>query len=359
MTIVEQTTSTGITPKEAGLRMPAEWERHERTWMMWPSRRSVWPDFQKTKRAYAAVAGAIGEFEPVTVVACPGDIDEARRMLDPAIDVVAVPIDDSWSRDAGPCFLVDESGGLAGVSFGFNAWGGKYQPHDSDDAFSHAVLAHLGVRSFTSRLIAEGGGISVDGEGTVLTTESCFPNANRNPDWTRDEIEDELKAMLGAEKVIWLPGDVDETETDGHVDGIAVFVKPGVVLIEDVGRPGDWSHEIMPKNIAALRGQTDAKGRPIELVFIGEAVDAPSDSELFCRSYVNFYFTNGGLVMPHYGTASDQAAHRVFRKLFPDRRIVQVPIDDIAVGGGGIHCITQQQPAILPDGPRASTETIS
>jgi len=359
MTKTEHSTATGITPKDAGLHMPAEWERHEQTWMMWPSRRSVWPDIHRTKRAYAAVARAIGEFEPVTVAARPGDVDDARRMLGTEIDVFAVPIDDSWSRDAGPCFLLDDSGGLVGVSFEFNAWGGKYHPYDSDNAFSHAVLAHLGVRGFTSRLIAEGGGISVDGEGTVLTTDSCFPNANRNPDWTRDQIEAELMAMLGAEKVIWLPGDVEETETDGHVDGIAVFAKPGVVLIEDAGRPGDPLHEVMLENIAALRGQTDAKGRPIELVFIGEAANAPSDSECSCPCYVNFYFTNGGLVMPCYGIASDAAAHEVFRELFPDRRIVQVPVDDIAVGGGGIHCITQQQPAVVSGRRETSAETRS
>ncbi|MFQ5564791.1 MAG: agmatine/peptidylarginine deiminase [Paracoccaceae bacterium] len=356
MIVTEHSASTGITPKDAGFHMPAEWEHHERTWMMWPSRRGVWPDFHRTKRAYAAVARAIGEFEPVTVAACPADVDEARRMLGPAIDVIGIPIDDSWSRDAGPCFLVDGRGGLAGANFTFNAWGGKYRPYDSDNAFSQAVLAHLGARGFTSRLVAEGGGISVDGEGTVLTTESCFPNANRNPDWTRDQIEAELMAMLGAEKVIWLPGDAAETETDGHVDGIAVFVKPGVVLIEDVGRPGNWAHEVMPENIAALRGETDARGRPIELVFIGEAADAPSDSALFCRSYVNFYFTNGGLVMPCYGTASDSAAYEVFRELFPDRRIVQLPVNDIAVGGGGIHCITQQQPAKVSGRRGTATE---
>ena len=207
-------------------------------------------------------------------------------------------------------------------------------------------MAHLGARSFTSRLIAEGGGISVDGEGTVLTPESCFPNANRNQDWTRDEIEAEPKAMLGADKVIWLPGHVEETETDGHVDGIAAFIKPGVVLIEDAGRPGDPGHEMMLENIEALRGQTDARGRPIELVFVDEAYDARPDDERFYLSYVNFYFTNGGLVVPCYGTASDADAYGVFKELFPDRRIVQVRVDEIAVGGGGIHCITQQQPAV-------------
>lgn len=337
--------STRITPREVGFRMPAEWERHERTWMMWPARRKLWPDLQGTKRAYAAVAHAIREFEPVTVAACPGDVGEARRMLGSDVDVIHIPVNDSWARDAGPCFLVDDQGDLAGVNFAFNAWGAKYAPYDNDDAFSHAVLAHLGVRSFTSRLTAEGGGISVDGEGTVLTTESCFPNANRNPRWSRDQIEAELKAMLGADKVIWLPGNRMETETDGHVDGIAVFAKPGVVLIEKPEASDGPVREIMQANIDAISGQSDAVGRPIELVFIGEAADAPSKSAHFCRSFVNSYFTNGGLIMPRYGTASDAAALGVLGDLFPDRRIVQVPIDEIAVGGGGIHCITQQQPA--------------
>lgn len=346
MSAEESSSSTGTTPKQAGFRMPAEWERHERTWMMWPTRRQVWPDLQGTKRAYAAVASAIRGFEPVTVAACPGDVAEARRMLDADVDVIDIPIDDSWARDAGPCFLVNRQGALAGANFEFNAWGGKYAPYDSDNRFSHAVLSHLGARAFTSKLIAEGGGISVDGEGTVLSTESCFPNANRNPHWSRDQIEAELKAMLGADKVIWLPGNRMETETDGHVDGIAVFAKPGVVLIERPTVSNGPLQEIMQANIDAITGQTDAMGRPIELVLIGEAHDAPSKSERFCRSFVNSYLTNGGLVMPCYGTASDAAALGVFEELFADRRIVQVPIDAIAIGGGGIHCITQQQPAV-------------
>ena len=337
------------TPAALGYRMPAEWEPHARTWMMWPCRAEVWPDLAATKRAFAEVARAIRQFEPVTMAVRPEDAAEARRMLGDGIEVAEIPIDDSWSRDAGPCFLLDGDGNLGGASFRFNAWGGKYAPYDRDDAFAEAVLARAGARAFASPLVAEGGGISVDGEGTLLTTESCFPNANRNPGWSRGRIEAELKAMTGAAKVIWLPGDPDESETDGHVDGIAVFARPGVVLIEDPGRPGDPLHDILGANVAALRGQTDAKGRPIELVTVREASEADCDSERFCRSYVNSYLVNGGVVMPLYGTPSDEAARAVFRRLFPDRRVAGVPIGHVAIGGGGIHCITQQQPAARKD----------
>jgi len=332
-------------PADDGYFMPAEWAPHKRCWMMWPCRPGMWPDIMATKRSYVAVARAIRMFEPVIVAACHNDVHEARQMLGPAIEVVGIDIDDSWARDAGPCFLVNGKGGRAGASFRFNAWGGKYDPYDRDDAFSSAALVHAGIREYASDLIAEGGGVSVDGEGTVLTTLSCFPNANRNPDWTLQEIENELKAMLGARKVIWLPGNVEETETDGHVDGIAAFVKPGVVLVEDAGPKASPFYDIMRENLAALEGQTDATGRPLELVTIPEAADACSESDRFCRSYVNSYIANGGVVMPSYGVDADRVARDIFRSLYPDRQVLTVPIDDIAGGGGGIHCITQQEPA--------------
>jgi agmatine deiminase len=298
-----------------------------------------------TRRDYTAVAHAIREFEPVTMAVDPADETEARSMLGSDVDIAVTPLDDSWARDAGPCFLVDDMGNRAGVNFSFNAWGGKYDPYDKDDAFSGFVLSHSGVRQYHSRLIAEGGGISVDGEGTILTTESCFPNKNRNPGWSRTEIENELLDMLGGEKVIWLPGNVAETETDGHVDGIAVFVRPGVVLIESAGDPGDDYHDIMLANIMAMQTQVDARGRSIELVTIPEASDAVACGDLFCRSYVNSYLVNGGVVMPCYDVATDDVAREIFEELFPERRIVQVSINNIALGGGGIHCITQQEAA--------------
>jgi len=325
--------------------MPAEWAPHERSWMMWPCRTVVWPDMAATRKDYAAVAHAIREFEPLTMVVNHEDEAGARSMLGSDVDIRVAPLDDSWARDAGPCFLVDDKGNRAGVNFEFNAWGNKYQPFDSDNAFSSYVLSETGTTQYSSRLIAEGGGLSVDGEGTILTTESCFPNHNRNPDWSRTEIENELLDMLGGEKVIWLPGNTEEKETDGHVDGIAVFVRPGVVLIENAGSSSDPFHDIMKANIAALENQVDARGRNIELVTIPEAYEAIASGDKFCRSYVNSYLVNGGVVMPRYGVATDDEAREAYRELFPDRQIAQVSINNIALGGGGIHCITQQEAA--------------
>lgn len=325
--------------------MPAEWSPHERCWMAWPNRPEVWGNrLKETKQNYAVVAQAIRQFEPVAMVVNPGEEKEAAEFLGPDIDIVSLPIDDSWTRDCAPCFLKNSSGKLAGVDLTFNAWGGKYAPYDKDADLARAILEHVSVERITTDLTAEGGGISVDGEGTILTTESCLLNTNRNPGWTKGEVEAELKRLLGGEKVIWLPGNRAETETDGHVDGIAAFVRPGVVLFETIPDPYDPSFSIVEANLDALRGQTDAKGRPIDIVFIEEAYEATSQSDKFCRSYINFYLANGGVIMPEYGIPADQQARQVLAKLFPDRRVVGVNIDDIAVGGGGIHCITQQQP---------------
>ena len=333
------------TPRQAGYAMPAEWAPHKRTWMMWPTRHEVWDDIAATKRDYAAVAHAIREFEPVTMAVRPQDATEARAMLDGNIDIIEAAIDDSWARDAGPIFVTHADGSRAATTFTFNAWGGKYQPHNGDAAFGALVAASAGVKGFTSALIAEGGGVSVDGEGTIITTDTCFPNLNRNPDWTKAAIEAELMEMLGGQKVIWLPGNPLEDETDGHTDGIAIFVAPGVVLMES---PADlntaWNRHLQA-NIDAMEGQTDARGRRIRIVTMPEAVEAPSKHPKFCRSYINSYLVNGGVVMPCYGVAADTVVREIFRSLFPDRRIREVRIDNIAIGGGGIHCITQQEPA--------------
>ena len=334
-----------VTPKSEGFFMPPEWAPHIRTWMMWPCRDGLWDDMQTAREAYRDVAHAIRAFEPLTMVVRPEDAAGARALLGSDIDLMESPIDDSWCRDAGPCFLTDGKGGRAGVSFRFNAWGGKYDPYDGDDAVADAILDAADVRSYASSLIAEGGGISVDGEGSVLTTRSCFPNANRNPDWTEAQIEAELKEMLGADKVIWLPGDSYDTETDGHVDGIAAFVAPGHVLMEGTGNPDHFMYEVNLANLEAMDQQTDAKGREIQITVIPDAETVESDSEKFCRSYVNSYLVNGGVIMPAYGIKEDALVRETFETLFPDREVAMVDIKAIAPGGGGIHCITQQEPA--------------
>ncbi|KAB2957111.1 MAG: agmatine deiminase family protein [Rhizobiaceae bacterium] len=324
--------------------MPAEWHPHRRTWMMWPTRSEIWPDIDAVRLAYAEVARTIRRFEPVTMAANAGDVAAAKALLGPDIEVVAIPVDDSWARDAGPCFLVDGRGNRAGAVFRFNAWGDKYEPHDRDAAFAAAVLDREGLPCFVCAMVAEGGGISVDGEGTILTTGTCFPNANRNPGWSREAISAELKRMLGGTNVVWLPGNAVEVETDGHVDCVAVFARPGVVLVEEAGEPGSEHDRIMRENHRALSLARDARGRPFELVKVPEAADAEGRGERFCRSYVNSYFVNGGVVIPAYGTPADAIVRDIFARVFPEREVAQVAVSAIAEGGGGIHCITQQEP---------------
>lgn len=332
-------------PADLGYRMPAEWEPHERCWMAWPCRKEVWGDrLADTKKGFAAVARAIRIFEPVTMLARPEDAAEAADLLGAGIDIVEMPLDDSWTRDTAPCFVADGKGAVAGIDLTFNAWGGKYLPYDQDAQIARRIAEHLGVPRFSTPLTAEGGGLTVDGEGTLITTESCFLNANRNPGWSKQDVEAELRRMLGIEKVIWLPGNVEETETDGHVDGIAAFVRPGLVLVERSPDPDAPGAAIMAENARALEGVTDARGRTLELTYIEEALSAEQDGGRFCRSYVNSYIANGGVIIPAYGIPEDDSARGVYETLFPDRWVVSVPIGDIAIGGGGIHCITQQQP---------------
>lgn len=192
-------------------------------------------------------------------------------------------------------------------------------------------------------MTAEGGGITVDGEGTLITTETCFLNPNRNPGWSKGEVEAELCRMLGVTKVIWIPGDPDEDETNGHVDGLAAFVGPGRVLVEAAFDRAHPRYDVLMENRRALEGQTDAKGRLLDLIFIEDAWQCV-EGDRFCASYINSYIANGAVIMPSYGLPGDDRAKAVYQKLFPQREVVSLRIDNIAPGGGGIHCITQQQP---------------
>jgi agmatine deiminase len=256
-----------------------------------------------------------------------------------------MPIDDSWTRDSGPNFLIGGEA-LAGSTWIFNAWGSKYEPYDQDALMGQRILESVGARRFVSDLVAEGGGVTVDGDGTIVTSESCFLNENRNPAWSRREIETELCRTLGAEKVIWIPGDKEDTETDGHIDGIAAFIEPGRVLIEVNRDKTDPHYSVGITNVSALKDQVDARGRKLELEFIQEGSYHEDQWNGGCSSYVNSYLANGAVVVPGYGYDYDAEAVETYRNLYPEREIVQVPIHNIAVGGGGVHCITQQQPTL-------------
>jgi len=332
------------TASNAGYRMPAEWAEHERCWMMWPYREGfVWHDISRTQQAYARVARTVRRFEPVTMLVCEDELENARSLCGEGIDFLVMPLDDSWARDAAPNFVKNDAK-LAASIFHFNAWGQEYPEYRNDAAVGHRIAEHLAIPTFTANVFMEGGGINVDGEGTILTSESCILNENRNPGLTRTDAESILCEALGGKTVIWVPGDPQDLETDGHVDGIACFVRPGVVLCE-VGCP-DFPdrYNDMQENLRALELARDANGNRLEIIPIGEAHDAEASSDRYCRSFINFYIANNGIVFPRYGTESDKAAQATIARAFPDHEIAAVDIEDIALGGGGIHCITQQQP---------------
>jgi agmatine deiminase len=326
-------------------RRPAEFELHAKTWMAWPHRRDMYAaKLPAMQQAYADVARAIAGFEPVSMVAHPDHADGARAMLGEGIEVVEIPIDDCWIRDSGPTFLKRADGALAGVSWRFNAWGRKHEPYDQDNALAERMLAHEGALALRSFLHCEGGSLTTDGEGTLIVTETSLLHSNRNPGMAKAWVEKELMRMLGMEKVVWLPGDPLDLETDGHVDGMCCFVRPGVVMFEYNPDPSDLHGRILADNLAALRGQTDARGRNFEVVMIPEAYDVEATSEVFARSYINFALANGGVVMPTFGRPSGEEAKAAVARAFPERRIVTVDVGAVVPAGGAIHCITQEQP---------------
>ncbi len=337
-----------MTPAERGYSMPFEGAPHAGCWLAWPQRAELWAGrIEEAREDYARVAAAIVDFEPVTMVAAPAEAADARRRLDPRVRVLALPIDDSWLRDSGPTRVLGPRGERAAISFRFNAWGGKFQGYERDAAVAGEIAAATGDPLFRSSLSCEGGGFYSDGEGTLVTADTCVLNDNRNPGVSRAEAEAELRAMLGMEKVIWLPGDPTETGTDGHVDGYVAFIRPGALLFETVADPADPRYRVMAENRRMLELETDARGRRFELVPIAEAPRriVPDGEEGYCRSYVNFYLANGAVIVPSYGIAEDDEVNATLARAYPDRRVVPVALETLFRGGGGIHCITQQEPA--------------
>jgi agmatine deiminase len=333
-----------------GLVMPAEWPAHKRTWMCWPCREEPWSGaagMARAKRAFADVAQVISAFEPVALAVRPEDAEEAGRATAGKADLFEVPLDDSWARDTGPTFLRGPEG-LAAVQWRFNAWGGKYESFSEDAKLAARIAAKEGARLVEAPLVCEGGAIHSDGEGTLIATEQTLCNPNRNPDLSRADIERVLLGQLGAKKLIWLGEGFSDLETDGHVDNTACFVAPGKVL---VGVPPfealpDW--EPVQESIRRLRAARDGMGRAFDIVEIEQPLRERFDGRgrPLAASYVNFAFVNGGIVLPAFDDPADDAALTVLRHLFPARKVVQLDARAIVEGGGGIHCITCQEPAI-------------
>jgi agmatine deiminase len=357
------------TPTADGYRMPGEFEPHSGCWMVWPERPDNWRLGAKpAQQAYAAVADAIDASEPVTMAVSDAQFEHCRSVLSPSIRVVELASDDAWMRDIGPTFVIDDRGGRRGVDWQFNAWGGLdgglYFPWDRDDRAAQKVLEIERAGRYRAPIVLEGGSIHVDGEGTVLTTEQCLLNRNRNPQLSRQQIERALLEHLGAEKVIWLGQGVCNDETDGHVDNLACFARPGVVLLTYAGEESDPQHAISRDAQQRLQSATDARGRALEVILLpspgpititaeeSQGVDAVPGSlprrpgDRLAASYANFYTASTRIVYPLLDERFDDAAGEALRECFPERDIVGVPAREILLGGGNIHCITQQVPAV-------------
>jgi len=339
-------------PKDFNYKMPAEWTTHERTFISWPVKESMChpENHERVCIGYAAFIQAIAEFEPVTVIVNPRELTEAHvQKLFQSPNITFLPIDhnDAWLRDNGPTFLTDESGNIAGVNWSFNAWGGKYAPWDLDDKVAPKILEHFNIKKFDAPLVMEGGSLHVDGEGTLLTTEECLLNPNRNPDLTREQIESHLKQYLNIEKIIWLKNGLNGDETDGHVDNIACFAAPGKIIMQVCDDPNDENYKITMENLEILKNSTDAKGRTLEIIPICQPPKLTYEDQRLTLSYLNFYFVNDGIILPIFGGTAietDKLAEKVLSEAFPNRKVRTVDGTSVIKEGGNVHCTTQQMP---------------
>jgi agmatine deiminase len=355
------------TPAKDGFRMPAEFERHSGCWMLWPERPDNWRLGAKpAQEAFAAVAAAIATSEPVTVGASAGQFQNARARLPGNVRVVEMTANDAWMRDCGPTFVIDGKGRRRGVDWSFNAWGGLdgglYFPWDRDQQVAQKVIELEGGDRYSTSFVMEGGAIHVDGQGTCLTTEECLLNPNRNPHLSREQIEALLRRYLSVSKVIWLGKGVYLDETGGHIDELACFTSPGHVALTWTDDRSDPQFEISQEAYQRLRRAKDARGRSLQVHKIHQpgplfmtaeeasGIDAHAGShprragDRLAASYVNFYIANKCVVMPLYEKRRDAAAMRALKRLFPSREVVGVATREVLLGGGNIHCITQQVP---------------
>jgi agmatine deiminase len=334
--------------------MPHEGDRQERLWLSWPSRGYTLGDTTEqaevARRTWAAVANAAAQFEPVTVVAAPRDVETVRPYLDSSIEVRGREIDDAWMRDTGPTFVRGADGRLGAVTWVFNGWGQQHWASwDNDRTLGPAVAEWAGAERVDSQMVNEGGGFHVDGLGTVLVTETVQRDPGRNPGLSREQIEDELARTIGARSVIWLPRgltrDSDEFGTRGHVDIVATIPTPGRLLLHDQRDTGHPDSAVMTEIRAVLHEAVDVRGERFDVVDLPAPTVLKDDDGFVDYSYVNHVLVNDGVIACSFDDPRDADAVAILREAYPDREVVTVDARPLFARGGGIHCITQQQPA--------------
>lgn len=329
--------------------MRAEWARHRLTYIAWPARSGIWQDkYNDAVETYMALAREIARFEPVRLLVPPADHQSIVNRLDvqePNVTVIPVQIDDGWVRDSGPVYVSDDNSNAQKIlKWKFNAWGGKYTPFHNDARLPDYISLLDNMDLIDAPLYFEGGAFSVDGEGTLLTTESVVLNNNRNPGLDKVEAEVYFQDLLGVTKVIWLPQGLCDDETDGHSDNVAAFIQPGMIAALCSDDTTDPNYEILQENLAILNRETDARGRSLQVVPINQPLPMYAGERRLAASYINFYFVNDALLFPIFGQKNDIAAVDVIKRALPGRKIVPFDASNLVVGGGGIHCVTQQWP---------------
>ena len=351
------------TPIDDGFRMPGEFEPHAGCWMLWPERPDTWREYGRpAQAAFIEVATAIAQFEPVRMGVSAASYATARAQLPASVELVELDYNDAWMRDNGPTFVVNDAGEVRGIDWDFNAWGGLYPDWKADDQLASQVLGLLGVGRYKTHLVMEGGAIDVDGQGTLIVTEQSLLDPNRNPGRRRDEVEAVLRAALNVQKVIWIAEGVHADETNGHIDNLCCFVRPGVVALTWTDDTDDPQYPISLAAWEQLSREVDARGRPLQVVKIHQPtpmhftaeeaagiVSLPGSlprppAQRLAGSYINYYVANGGVIVPQFNDRFDTAARETIQFLFPDRTVIGVYAREILLGGGNIHCITQQQP---------------
>jgi agmatine deiminase len=352
------------TPAALGFRMPAEWYPHQSTWLSWPKDPETWPGrVTQVEEIYLQMISALIPHEVVDLLV---DDEETERKVRARCGAPArirfhqIQTVDSWIRDYGPNFLTGPNGETAFNDWIFNAWGNKYEELKQDDGVPRRLESILKLQRFSPGIVMEGGSIDVNGAGCVLTTEQCLLNPNRNPQLSRNEIEQYLKDYLGVTKVLWLVEGIVGDDTDGHIDDIARFVASNVIVCAVEDDPEDANYEILQENLARLRSMTDANGRPFDIVTlpmpgaVGGTSTSTRDLDRLPASYANFYIANNVVLLPVFAHANDARAVETLQQVFSDRRVVPLNCEPLVWGMGTIHCVTQQQPQISADERRSA-----
>ena len=356
--------AVNVTPFLADYRMPAEWEPHLATYLVWPHNLDTWPGkFESVPPVFAQIAAALARFEPVRILVSEAElIPNVWEMIRAAnlpdspplridrIEMLPIATNDSWIRDYGPIFLnrldADEGGpAQIAVDWRFNSWGEKYGAYDFDDLVPRRLGECCGFQVFNADMVLEGGSIDVNGAGTLLTTESCLLNKNRNPSMSRREIEEQLRMYLGVERILWLGEGIAGDDTDGHVDDLARFAAPDTIVTVIEQDPADINYSPLQENLRRLRAMRNSEGAPFRIITLPMPAPLYWDGVRLPASYANFYIANGVVLMPSFGCPSDELAQTTLARLFPNRRIIAIPSIDLIWGLGAIHCLTQQHPA--------------